>query len=79
VSDSIRIFVNGTGVDLPAGATVGDAVRITDPALVEKIAAGAAYVTDGRGIEAGLSVPLASGAILRIVVRARARSGDADA
>lgn len=79
MSEKIRIFVNGSGVDLPAGSTVSEAVRLTDPALLEKIAAGAAYVTDGRGIETDLSVPLASGAILRIVVRARAGSGDADA
>ena len=42
-------------------------------------AGGAAYVTDGRGIEIDPSTPLMSGAILRVVVRARARSADADA
>jgi hypothetical protein len=79
VSDSIRVFVNTGRVDLPAGANVVDAVRAADPSLVDKISSGAAYVTDGRGIEIDPSTPLESGAILRVVVRARARSADADA
>jgi hypothetical protein len=79
VSDSIRVFVNAGAVDLPAGAVVLDAVRSTDPALLDKIASGAAYVTDGRGIEIDPSSHLMSGAILRVVVRARSQSVDADA
>ena len=79
MSDSIRVFVNAGAVDLPAGAIVSDAVRYTDPALLDKIASGAAYVTDGRGIEIDPSSRLMSGAILRVVVRARSQSVDADA
>ena len=75
----IRVFVNAVAVDLPAGAVVADAVRTTDSSLLDKIAGGTAYVTDGRGIEIDPSTPLESGAILRVVVRARARSADADA
>jgi hypothetical protein len=78
VSD-IRVFVNAVAVDLPAGAVVADAVRAADSSLLDKIAGGTAYVTDGRGIEIDPSTPLESGAILRVVVRARARSVDADA
>jgi hypothetical protein len=79
VSDTIRVFVNAGAVDLPAGGAVADAVRSTDPSLLNKIASGAAYVTDGRGIEIDPSTPLVNGAILRVVVRARSRSADADA
>ena len=79
MSDRIRVFINGSVLDLPAGATVGDAVRAGDPTLPDKIAFGAAYVTDGRGIEIDPSLPLQSGAILRTVVRAKARKADADA
>ena len=79
MSNPIRVFVNAAAVDLPAGATVADAVRAADPSLVGRVASGAAYVTDGRGIEVDSSAPLASGAILRVVVRARSRSADADA
>jgi hypothetical protein len=79
VSDPIRVFINTEVLDLPVGASVGDAVRATDPSLADQIASGAAYVTDGRGIEISPSASLVSGAILRVVVRARARSADADA
>lgn len=79
MSDAIRVFVNAGALDLPAGAIVADAVRAADPSLLDKLAGGAAYVTDGRGIEIDPSAPLVSGAILRVVVRARARSADADA
>ena len=79
MSDAVRVFVNAAAVDLPAGANVADAVRATDPSLVDKIAGGTAYVTDGRGIEIDPATLLVSGAILRVVVRARARDADADA
>jgi hypothetical protein len=78
VSD-IRVFVNAGAVDLPSGTVVADAVRAADSSLLDKIAGGTAYVTDGRGIEVDPSTPLESGAILRVVVRARARDADADA
>jgi hypothetical protein len=78
VSKPIRVFVNAGAIDLPTGAAVLDAIRSTDPTLLAKILTGAAYVTDGRGIEMDLETPLMSGAILRVVVRAHAGSSDAD-
>lgn len=79
MSDMIRVFVNASAVDLPAGAEVGQALRAFDPALERDVASGAAYVTDGRGIEIDPSARLASGAILRVAVRARRGGGAADA
>ena len=79
MSQTIRVFVNAGPVDLPAGADVAQAVRVFDPALERQIASGGAYVTDGRGIEIPMDSPLAGGAILRIVVRARRSAADADA
>jgi hypothetical protein len=76
---TIRVFVNASAVDLPAGAKVGEAVRALDAQLEASIAKGAAYVTDGRGIEVDPTSSLASGAILRVVVRARRGGDDADA
>ena len=69
----MRVFVNAGAVDLPPGAVVADAVRAADSSLLDKITGGTAYVTDGRGIEIDPSTLLESGAILRVVVRARAR------
>ena len=74
---TIRIFVNSGVVDLPAGAVVSEAVRTFDSTLGERITAGTAYITDARGIEVAPTDTLASGAILRVVVRAR-RGHDAD-
>lgn len=81
MSGTIRVFVNASAVDLPAGADAVEAVRLFDPTLQATLASGAAYVTDGRGIEIDPASPLANGAILRVVVRARRgpRTGDADA
>ena len=78
MTDTIRVFVNATGVELPGGARVSEAVAAYDPALFSSVTSGAAYVTDGRGIEIEGDAPLTSGAILRVVVRSR-RGIDADA
>jgi len=81
MNDTIRVFINASAVDLPAGADVAQAVRAFDATLEPSIASGAAYVTDGRGIEIEPGARLSGGAILRVVVRARrgTRDGDADA
>jgi uncharacterized membrane-anchored protein len=81
MSDTIRVFVNAVPVDLPSGADVAHAVRAYDATLEPSIASGAAYVTDGRGIEIDQAARLTAGTILRVVVRARrgGRGGDADA
>jgi hypothetical protein len=81
MNDTIRVFVNASAVDLPAGADVAQAVRAFDATLEPSLASGAAYVTDGRGIEIEPAARLAGGAILRVIVRARrgARDGNADA
>ena len=75
----ITVFVNGSLLNLPQGADVASAVRVFDSALESQVADGSAYVTDGRGIEISSAVPLADGAILRVVVRSRRGAGvDAD-
>jgi hypothetical protein len=78
MSDTIRIFVNATALDLPPASTVADAVAAYDPALASSVASGTVFVTDGRGIEIDGEHRLHAGSILRIVVRAR-RGVDADA
>jgi hypothetical protein len=77
----MRVFVNAVPLDIGKGADVRAAVQALDADLERKLAAGAAFVTDARGIEVGPEVALAEGAILRVVVSARrdAREPDADA
>jgi len=79
VSEGIRVFVNAAPVEVAAGTDVRGAIRAHDPALEASAAAGAALVTDGRGIELPLEAPLEAGSILRVVVRARQPVQDADA
>ena len=76
---TIRCFVNERGQTVPAGATVRQAVAVFDPALAERVGKGEAYVTDARGIRVPADHPLTGGAILRVVVSARAAVDDPDA
>jgi hypothetical protein len=69
----VEVFVNETKVELHAGAVVRDAVAARDPALLEAVASGAGYVTDGVGCKVDLDQPLAEGSILRVVLSARSR------
>jgi hypothetical protein len=75
----MRVFVNASPVDVAAGTDVRGAIRALDPALEAQAAAGAALVTDARGIALPLEAVLAAGSILRVVVRARRGGQDADA
>ena len=79
MSETIRVFVNATPVTVPAGTDVRSAIRAHDPALEASATAGAALVTDARGIELPLESPLAAGSILRVVVRARRQGSETDA
>lgn len=81
MSASVRVFVNATPVEVAAGTDVRGAIRAHDPALEASATAGAALVTDARGIELPLDGRLEAGSILRVVVRARrpAQGTDADA
>jgi hypothetical protein len=79
VSASVRVFVNAAPVDVVAGSDVRGAIRACDPALEASAAAGAALVTDARGIEVPLDGLLEAGSILRVVVRARRSAQDTDA
>jgi hypothetical protein len=79
---TVRVFVNERPVEVERGATVVDAVRMLDPALGERVAAGQARITDGRGIEVGATDPVVAGSIFRVISggrTAQAASPDADA
>ena len=75
----MRVFVNASPVDVDAGTDVRGAIRAHDPALEASAAAGAALVTDARGIAVPLDGALSAGSILRVVVRARRGEPDLDA
>jgi hypothetical protein len=76
---AMRVFVNATPVEVAPGTDVRGAIRAHDPDLEVRAEAGAALVTDARGIEVPLDGALAAGSILRVVARARRGTQDADA
>ncbi len=75
----MRVFVNAVPLEVGKGADVRAAVQALDAELERKLVAGAAFVTDARGIEVPLASALAEGAILRVVVSARRAAGESDA
>ena len=79
MSATVRVFVNATPVEVAAGTDVRGAIRAHDPALEASAAAGAALITDARGIELPLDGTLAAGSILRVVMRARRQASETDA
>jgi hypothetical protein len=67
MSDFIRAYVNGHGVDIPAGASAIDAVRAWDADAADQVLAGDRALTDSRGLALEPSAVLSAGSIVRIV------------
>jgi hypothetical protein len=67
MSDVIRAYVNGRGVDVPAGASAIDAVRAWDAAAAEQVVAGERALTDSRGLPLEPAAILTAGSIVRLV------------
>lgn len=77
MSDTVRVYVNGVGVDAPTTATALDAVQIADPAAADRIRAGERAVSDSRGLPIASDSVLYNGAIFRIISnRPRAGGGE---
>lgn len=75
MSATVRVYVDGRGVDAPAGATPVDAVRLVNASMAERIAAGERRITDSRGLPVVDDAPLYNGAIFRVIAN-RPRAGD---
>jgi hypothetical protein len=67
MTDVIRAYVNGKGVDVPAGASAIDAVRAWDAAAADQVVAGERALTDSRGLPLEPSAILSGGSIVRLV------------
>jgi hypothetical protein len=72
---SIRVYVNATAVDLPAGATAIDAVRAWRAEAAHDVDTGARVITDSRGLPVGGDTPAFAGSIFRVVSH-RERTSD---
>ena len=78
MTESVRVYVNAVGIDVPAGATALDAVRSWKAAEADAVAQGARVITDSRGLPVSTDVAVYAGAIFRLVSN-RARGGESDA
>ena len=64
---TVRVFVNATGLSVPASATALDAVRALDAAAAADVADGRRVITDSRGLPADPASRVHGGAIYRLV------------
>ena len=67
MSETVRVFVNGQGLDAPAGSTALDAVSLRSAADASSVRAGELLVTDSRGIPVSADTPVFNGALFRLV------------
>jgi hypothetical protein len=72
----LRVFVNGTGLSVPPGSTVRDAVRALSAAEADALVAGTRAATDSRGLPVAIDTVLAGGAVLRVVSARALRSAE---
>ena len=67
MTDTVRVFINGTGLDAPAGGTALDAVQLHSPDDAIGLQQGTLLVTDSRGLPVPASSPLFNGALFRLI------------
>ena len=72
----MRVYVNSTGLDVPAGATALDAVRAWNPTAADEVALGDRVIADSRGLPASPDTPVHGGAIFRVLPARRRREAD---
>ncbi|HEY4306671.1 MAG TPA: hypothetical protein VGM82_19535 [Gemmatimonadaceae bacterium] len=64
----VRVFVNSSGVDVPAGSTALDAVRTFDEELARDVDQSKRLITDSRGLPIEPTTPMVAGYIMRLVL-----------
>lgn len=73
----VRVFVNGAGVDVPAGAVALDAVQTWSADAAGDVTSGTRLITDSRGLPIDPTTPMSAGSILRLIAK-RSPAADAD-
>ena len=71
--DSVRVYVNGRGVDAPTSARALDAVRVFDASVADEIVGGRRALADSRGLPLDPAAPVFAGMIMRVVSNRAAR------
>lgn len=77
MSETVRVFVNGRGLDAPAGGTALDAIALVLPSDSAEVQAGRMIVTDSRGLPVPADSPLYNGALFRVIPRRSREPEDA--
>jgi hypothetical protein len=67
MSATVRVFVDGRGLDAPVGGTALDAVELHSAAEASSLREGALLVTDSRGLPVPADTPLFNGAVFRLI------------
>ena len=67
MTDTVRVFVNSAGLDVPATATALDAVRAWDADEADAVSRGQRAITDSRGLPVPSERSVYAGAIFRLV------------
>ena len=76
---NVRVFVNAAGVDVPAGASVLDAIRHWNAGEASAVSRGERVITDSRGLPIAPDVRVSAGSIFRLIpVRKRAGASEGD-
>lgn len=74
----VRVFVNASGVDVPAGSTALDAIRAWDAEAADEVSAARRLITDSRGLPIPSETPMSAGSILRLVANRGRSTQDTD-
>ena len=71
----MRVYVNSTGLDVPDGSTVLDAVRAWNAAAADEVALGERVIADSRGLPTAPDAAAHGGAIFRVLPARRRHEG----
>jgi hypothetical protein len=78
-SRSVRAYVNARGVDVPAGSTALDAVRVFSATEAQAVERGERVITDSRGLPIDGDSAVHAGSIFRLVSGRRGSGASASA
>ena len=78
IPQSVRVFVDAKGVDVPRDATVLDAVRAFDVASADAVLSGDRIVTDSRGLPVPSTSAVHAGSIFRLLPNRRFAAPQSD-
>jgi len=76
MSLALRVFVNATAVDVVAGATALDCVRLWKSEEADAVVAGKRIISDSRGLPIPTDSPARAGSIFRTVTNRPSAHGE---